>query len=43
MIPASRLDSTVPPYSGCRAGSYVDGSIDVHGGVQSGFTPARLS
>ena len=27
---------------GCRAGSYCAGSIDVHGGVQSGFTPARL-
>src|SRR5207253_6964452 len=43
MMPASSLLSASAPYSGCFARSYVDGSIDGHGGVHSGFTPLRLS
>ena len=43
MIPASSDASAPPPYSGWRAGSYSDGSIDGHGGIHSGLIPVGLS
>src|SRR5215471_18713550 len=43
MMPASNLLSESWPYSGCRAASYVEGSIEGQGGIHSGFTPVALS
>ena len=43
MMPLNNLLSESAPYSGCFFGSYVDGSIEGHGGVQRGLTPLRLS
>ena len=43
MMPESSCASTFAPYTESDAASYVDGSMDGHGGVQSGFTPDCLS